>query len=124
MTGQQLLEAARDGHAAKVSTLLSTHGAKSFINFQNAQGITPLHAAAFGGHEAVTEKLLAARCSVDLQDAKYGYTALHAAAFNGHAAATTQLLAARCNVDLQAKNGATALQYAEGQGHTGIAGVA
>ena len=67
MTGQQLWEAARDGDAAKVSTLLSTQGAQSFINFQSAQGITPLHCAAFSGHEAVTEKLLAARCSVNLQ---------------------------------------------------------
>jgi hypothetical protein len=32
-----------------------------------------------------------------------------------------QLIAARCNVDLQAKNGCTALQAAEGQGHAGIA---
>jgi hypothetical protein len=32
MTGQQLCEAASDGDAAKVSTLLSTQGAQSFIN--------------------------------------------------------------------------------------------
>jgi ankyrin repeat protein len=101
MTGQQLLEAARDGHAATVGTLLSTQVAKSFINIHDANGTTPLHCAAFSGHEAVTEKLLAARCNVDLQDARYGYTALHAAAFSGHAPATTQLLAARCNVDLR-----------------------
>jgi ankyrin repeat protein len=36
-------------------------------------------------------------------------------------AVTKQLIAARCNVDLQAKDGATALQVAERQGHTGIA---
>jgi hypothetical protein len=38
MTGQQLLEAARDGHAAKVGTLLSTQAAQSFINYQGALG--------------------------------------------------------------------------------------
>jgi hypothetical protein len=36
-------------------------------------------------------------------------------------AVTKHLLAARCNVDLRANNGATALQVAESQGHTGIA---
>ena len=67
----------------------------------------------------ITEQLIAARCNVDLQDAK-GCTPLHFAAHHGHAAVTTQLLAARCNVDLQANNCATALQVAEGLGHTGI----
>jgi hypothetical protein len=33
MTGQQLWEAAGDGNAAKVRTLLSTQGAQSFINY-------------------------------------------------------------------------------------------
>ena len=36
MTGQQLWGAVRDGDAAKVSTLLSTQGAQSFINYQDA----------------------------------------------------------------------------------------
>jgi hypothetical protein len=40
MTGQQLLEAACDGDAAKVGTLLSTQGAQSFINYQDANGAT------------------------------------------------------------------------------------
>jgi hypothetical protein len=42
MTGQQLLGAVRDGDAAKVSTLLSTQGAQSFINYQDERGFTPL----------------------------------------------------------------------------------
>jgi hypothetical protein len=67
MTGQQLLEAARDGHAAKVGTLLSTQAAQSFINYQGALGATPLSAAAQNGHESVTEQLIEARCNVDLQ---------------------------------------------------------
>jgi hypothetical protein len=40
MTGQQLWEAARVGDAAKVSTLLSTQGAQSFMNYQGADGYT------------------------------------------------------------------------------------
>ena len=66
MTGKQLCEAARDGDAAKVSTLLSTQGAQSFINYQDAQGATPLFLAARHGHAAVTEVLIAACCNVDL----------------------------------------------------------
>ncbi len=40
MTGQQLWEAARDGNAAKVREQLSTQGAQSFINYQDARGAT------------------------------------------------------------------------------------
>ena len=64
MTGQQLCEAARDGDAAKVSTL---QAAQSFINYQGARGATPLCFAAAKGHETVTKQLLAARCNVNLQ---------------------------------------------------------
>jgi hypothetical protein len=53
MTGQQIYAAAGDGDAAKVSTLLSTQGAQSFINYQDAHGATPL--------------VSAARCNLDLQ---------------------------------------------------------
>jgi hypothetical protein len=114
MTGQQLWEAARDGDAAKVSTLLSTQGAQSFINYQDADGCTGK------GHAAVSKQLLAARCNVDLQE-KNGFTPLHFAAKKGLTAVTTQLLAVRCNVDLQTNTGANALQLAEDQGHAGIA---
>ncbi len=116
MTGQQLRQAAHDGDAAKVSTLLSTQGAQSFINYQDALGATPLHFAAQNGHQAVTNQLLAARCNVDLQ-AKNGCTPLHAAAQSGHASIAKQLLGARCNVDLQTKKKCTPLYYAAQGGH-------
>jgi ankyrin repeat protein len=57
-------------------------------------GTLPLHIAAYQGHSAVSEKLLAARCNVDLLD-KNESTPLHIASFNGHAAVTKQLIAAR-----------------------------
>jgi ankyrin repeat protein len=124
MTGEQLRDAALLGDAAKVSTLLSTQGAHSFINYQDAEiGSSPLHLASQNAHASVTELLIAARCNVDLQD-KVGFTPLHFAAvgaLKGHETATKHLIAARCNVDLQANDGATALQFAEVQGHAGIA---
>ena len=120
MTGQQLWEAARDGDAAKVSTLLSTQGAQSFINYQNANGYTPLHGAACNGRSAITKQLIVARCNVDLQ-AENGGTALHLAAEIGHVAVAEKLLAARCNVDLHCKNGHTALHCAAYRGHAAVA---
>ena len=108
MTGQQLWEAARDGDAAKVSTLLSTQGA--LINHQDAHGSTPLNEAAFRGDSAVTEQLIAARCNVDLE-ATDGWTPLHTAACKGFEIVTKQLIAARCNVDLQTNIGLTPLHF-------------
>ena len=67
MTGKQLWNAARDGDAAKVRTLLSTAGAQTSINYQDACGSTPLYRAAHKGHASVTEQLIEARCNVDLQ---------------------------------------------------------
>ena len=66
MTGKQLCETALIGDPVKVSKLLSTQGAQSFINYQDAHGITPLHEAFVNGHVAVTEKLIAVRRHVDL----------------------------------------------------------
>jgi ankyrin repeat protein len=111
MTGQHLCEAACDGDTAKVSTLLSTQCVQSFINYQDADGSTPLLHAAGSGHATVAKQLIAAPCNVDLQD-KEGHTPLYYAAGNGHAAFTKPLIAARCNVDLQEKKGRTPLHYA------------
>ena len=67
MTGNQLCETTRDEDTSKVSTLLSTQGTQSFINFQDAHACTPLHVACIGGHVVVTKQLLTARCNVNLQ---------------------------------------------------------
>jgi ubiquitin C len=121
MTGQQLWEAARDGDTAKVSTLLSTQGAQSFINYQDEAGSTPLHLAAQNGHASVTKQLIEARCNTDVQE-ENGYTPLHVVAHNGDAAVAQLLLAARCNIDLKAEMGClTALQAAQRVGHAAIA---
>jgi ankyrin repeat protein len=89
MTGKHLWEATHFGDAAKVCALLSTQGAQSFINYQNADGDTPLIIAAYSGHESVTKQLIAARCNVDLQT-KCEFSPLHDAANNGHETVTKQ----------------------------------
>ena len=45
MLGKDLWEGVLAGDEARVSTLLSTQGAQSFINYQGALGATPLSAA-------------------------------------------------------------------------------
>jgi hypothetical protein len=83
---QQLGEAARHGDAGKGRMLLWTHGAQSFINYQDAHGATPLYIAAAQGHASVTKQPLAAHCNVDLQD-NNGLTAMQPE--EGHAGIAT-----------------------------------
>ena len=100
--------AARDGDTVTIGTLLSSTGAQSLINTQDADGATALNVAALNGHEAVTEQFIAARCDVDLQN-NHGIKPIYAAAQNGYAAVTKQLIEARCNMDLQEELGCTSL---------------
>jgi ankyrin repeat protein len=82
MQGMLILHAAaRHGDTVTVRTLLSTAGALSLINTQDASGATPLHIAIRNGHAPITEQLIAARCNVDLQD-EDGQTALYLAKYN------------------------------------------
>ena len=76
---------------ASASKMLSTAGARSLINYQNALRATALIFAAGKGHVTVTTMLIEARCNVDLHD-KEGFTPLYIAAQEGHAAATKQLI--------------------------------
>jgi ankyrin repeat protein len=75
-------------------------------------------------HAVVVNKLVAARCKLDLQvniGSLECATPLHCAAQEGHAAVTKQLLAARCNVHLQDKDGHTALEVAKLKGQSEVA---
>jgi hypothetical protein len=71
MTGHQLGEGVGHSETTKVSTLLSTQGVQSFINYQNEDGCTSLHITVGKGHVSVTKHLLSARCNVDIQE-KHG----------------------------------------------------
>ena len=91
------------GDTEIVRTLLSTAGAQSLINYQNAN---VKRSFVLKGHSTVSEQLIEARCHLDLED-QNGYKPLHIAAENGNASVTKQLIAAQSDVDLQAKDGAT-----------------
>jgi ankyrin repeat protein len=92
VTGPQLLDAASHGDTSTVGTLLSEEGAQSLINYQDANGTTPLYMAARSGHAPVTELLIAARCDVDLHDTD-GFSPIHRAAFEGHEAVFRLIIA-------------------------------
>jgi ankyrin repeat protein len=104
MPGREFLLAARDGDTATIRTLLSTAGAQSLINYQDANGATPVFCAAENRHASVTEQLIGARCDTDAQTLT-GATPLSIAAQNGHASVTKQLIEARCKIDLEDENG-------------------
>ena len=91
MTGKDLCETTRDGDTAKVSTLLSTQDAQSFINYQDAHGITSLHEVVVNGHAAVTEKLIVSRSNVDLHR-RNDNTPVHDATVQGFETVTKRSL--------------------------------
>ena len=107
----------RSGHATVTKQPLP---APCNVDLLNKNGCTLLHVAVTYGHATVTEQLIVARGNVDLQ-ANNGGTPLHITVHEGYVSVTKELLTAHCNVDLQTKKDLTALQFAEGQGHPGIA---
>jgi hypothetical protein len=115
MTGQHLWNAARDGDAAKVSTLC-LHKARSPSSTTRARMVSRRSTSRpkMGMRSSWRRSLLRAVTSI------FRTTGWNGAELRGRkraCAVSTQLLAARCNVDVESKNGATALQFTEGQGH-------
>ncbi|KAJ1475622.1 ankyrin repeat-containing domain protein [Baffinella frigidus] len=74
-------------------------------------GRTPLHHAAYWGHKAAIEALLAAKADVHAQS-DCGETPLHWAARMGQEAAIKALLAAKADVHAQNEGGRTPLHRA------------
>ena len=86
--GNELFEASMWDDCVKVSTLLSSQSAQSFINYQNSRT-----------HRQITELLMEARASLDLEH-ENGYTPLMISAYNGHRVFATLLLAARSKIHI------------------------
>ena len=77
-----LWRAARAGRTALVELLLA-HGAQPGIQDDSFQGLTPLHAAALGGHAEVAKQLMAAGLAADTPNA-LGVAAAATARESGH----------------------------------------
>jgi hypothetical protein len=81
--GGKLIAAADKGDRAAAEALLGRPGAKSFINHQDAAGLTALTWAAWKGHTGIAALLLEKGADPSLRDTA-GRTALMLAAREGH----------------------------------------
>ena len=97
-----IIKAAKNGDAEAVRRLLNE--SPSLVTARDKDGSTPLHCAAWNGHEDVAAILLDAGAAVNdhNQNGHWGTTPLHAAA-HGNQKQVATLLVAR-GADLQARN--------------------
>jgi ankyrin repeat protein len=97
-----------------IALLLFQHGAD--VSARNNLGQTPLHRAAFNGHEAVVKVLLENGSDVSVRD-NDGDSPLHMAAFQGREGLVKVLLENGADVNEMPFRGMTALHWAAVQGY-------
>lgn len=105
---QLYFEAARAGDLDKLGAFIEAH---FDLNIQDERGYTGLILAAYHGHQAAVEQLLAAGADPCAQDAR-GNTALMGAVFKGELTIARRLVAADCSPDQRNHSGQTAAMYA------------
>jgi ankyrin repeat protein len=69
---ERLIEAAKRGASDEVRLIVRAH--PEFVNQRDADGATPLHYAALGGHQAVAEFLVNYGAQINAADGKFGAT--------------------------------------------------
>lgn len=89
---KQIIKAAKSGDTAKVKLLLATD--PTLVSARDKDGSTPLHCAAWKGHDAVVALLLATGAEVNARNANehWGTTPLHAAAHANQASIASLLI--------------------------------
>ena len=110
----RILDAARNGDLALAESLLEVD--PELLNVTDADGLTPLHHSAQGGHAGLVELLLSRGADVTLVDAQ-NRTPLHHAAFEGHAACVRLLLDNGSDVSAREFRGRTPLFLAVNWGN-------
>lgn len=111
-------DAAKEGDLERVKALLNQD--PSLVSSRDDRGNSPLHWAAFGGHEDIAELLLASKADVNARD-NNGVTPLHNAAGTGRTGIAELLLAHQALVNARSNVGATPLHNAAGNGHLSVA---
>jgi ankyrin repeat protein len=69
---EKLVDAARRGALDEVTALVAHH--KELINRKDAEGATPLHYAALGGHRPIVEFLVRQGAEINATDTQFGAT--------------------------------------------------
>lgn len=114
--GQKLRENAITGNIERVKQLIA-EGAP--VNQADKTGLTPLHFACFGDHEAVAQELLSSGACVN-QTNENNITPLHAAAGKGHVRAILKLLEWKADITKVDNAGSTPLHIAAAHGHAEV----
>jgi uncharacterized protein len=91
------------------------------VKARNAEGATPLHDAALGGHAEAAEALLEAGAEIDARDEARGATALWLAASWGRGAVVEMLLERQASRLIRDKTGKTPREAAMENGHAALA---
>jgi ankyrin repeat protein len=112
-----LEQAASEGHAETIRTLISQGGD---INARNARGQTPLHLAVKQGNSDVVQLLLENEAEVDVVETDSGCTSLHYAASLGHVDLCESLVRYGANPDAQTARLETPLHLAVSRGHPDV----
>ena len=101
-----LSEAASRGALQEVKDFLAK-GAD--VNAKGRSNVTPLHAAAAGGHKEIVGLLIAKGADVNAKDKTRGETPLHYAAINGHKELAELLIDSGAEVNAKNVHGTTPL---------------
>ena len=108
---KEIIKAAKAGDTARVRLLLATD--PTLVSARDKDGSTPLHCAAWKGHDTVVALLLAAGAEVNARNTNehWGTTPLHAAAHANQASIASLLIQHGADVSATDLVGKTPLHH-------------